>query len=146
LDSWNEESFPVPIAHFDFDSLDKPADFIKEAIHKNQDIEPILESLINRIAAIRSASKIAILLGLILEASKPRMVAHQLVWGTGMTALDGAGSTELGKKYGVSKQAFEQGALRICEKLSLRMTRNMRSEEAKDTMRKRNYRKVKYHD
>ena len=143
LQNWDEESFPVPVEQFNFDSLDRPEDFIVEAVKRGESISELLSSIVNRVAAIKSATKIAALLSLILESKHPRMVVHQIIWVTGMTLLDGAPITELAAKYGVTKQAFEQGAMRVCEKLDLRPSRHMRSEEARENMSKRNSRRAK---
>jgi hypothetical protein len=143
ISSWDFEAYPVAIEQFNFSELDKPGDFIVEAVHQNRDIEPILKCLVNQVAGIQAATKIAALLTIILEAKQPRMVAHQIIWATGMTLLDGAPITALAKKYGVSKQAFEQGAMRVCEKLNLRPCRNMRDETARKHMSERNYRRTK---
>lgn len=141
FDSWDEQAVAVPIQHFDYAALDKPEDFIIEAVKKGEDIKPLLAAIIERSSALRCAVKISCLIALIIEAKQPRMVAHQLMWATGMTTMDGEPGAQLAKRYGVSKQAFQQGADRICEKLELKPCRNMRDEKARQNMSKRNYRK-----
>ena len=141
--AWDEESYPVAIEQFKFHELDKPEDFIIEAVKQGRDISPLLKCFVDQISAIKAATKIAALLHLMLESKQPRMVAEQIVWATSMDLLGGASISVLAKKYGISKQAFEQGALRICAELSLRPTRHMRSGSAKQNMSNRNYRKVK---
>jgi len=47
IDSWSEQSFAVPIQHFDFDALDDPEGFIKEKLQAGKPIlhpEPQRES------------------------------------------------------------------------------------------------------
>jgi hypothetical protein len=143
ISAWNEEAYPVAIENFKFHELDKPEDFIIEAVKQGRNIEPILKCFVHQISSMKTAANIAALLTLILEAKQPRMIAHQIVWATGMALMDGTPTTSLAKTYGVSKQAFEQGAMRVCEKLNLRPCRNMRGEQAKKNMSQRNYRRVK---
>lgn len=141
LSSWDEESFVVPIEHFKFDELDKPGDFIAEIVARGEDCEPTIKAFVEHCARIKVAGIVASLLDEFLKAKNPRMIAHQIVWAIGMTLLDGESAAALAKRYGVSKQAFEQGALRVCSRLDLRPCRNMRGDEAKKNMSKRNFRK-----
>jgi hypothetical protein len=90
LSSWEEESFTVPVEHFKFDELDKPEAHIIEAVKRGEEIGPLMQAIIDRVSATRCAVKIACLISLILEAPKPRMIVHQIMWATGMTTMDGA--------------------------------------------------------
>lgn len=141
LDKFESDSFSVPIQHFDYDRLDSPEDILIETVKAGGDVALVLRCIIERVSATKTASKMAALISIFLESQNPRMIAHQIVWATGMTLLDGAPITELAAKYGVTKQAFEQGAFRVCEKLDLRPCRNMRDKNARETMSKRNFRK-----
>jgi hypothetical protein len=141
ISSWDEDAYPVSIEQFRFQDLDKPEDFIIEAVKENRDIGPILKSLVNRVAAQRAAAMLTAFVCMVREAKKPRMIADQIVWATGMTLLEGASCEDLAKSYGVSKQAFVQGAHRVCDKLNLKPCHNMRDEKARASMSKRNFRR-----
>lgn len=151
VSDWEDESFAVPIEHFDFAKLDKPEDYLIQIVLESfrgafkgdlpTRVRGILQSIVKRDCEAVVAAKLASFISIILEAKQPRMLAHQIVWATGMTTMDGEPITKLAKRYGVSKQAFEQGAMRICEKLNLKPCRHMRDEQARRNMSRRNYRK-----
>lgn len=142
IDNWDEgESFAVPIEQFDYSKLDKPEDFIIEAVKQGRDIRPILRGIVASISGYKVAATMALLLAEIQTAKKPRMIADQIIWATGMNLLNSAGCEEIAKSYGISKQAFVQGAHRLCERLDLKANRNMRDSKARAKMSANNYRK-----
>ena len=82
----------------------------------------------------RHDDAIARIIRLIADARKPRLMADQLSWISGMNATGGLSLPALAKRNHVSKQAFSQAAIRLATKLGLKPSRAMRSLKARQSM------------
>lgn len=144
LSSWDEESYVVPIEQFRF--KDTPEDYIEEMVRRGEDISPVFRAIVSQLAREMAAAKFLGALAIFDESKKPVLLLDQIKWGAGLyDGMDGASCGALAKKHGVSKQAFVQGAHRICNQINLGgKTRNMRDDDARKNMSKSNYRKKQH--
>lgn len=110
FDTDSHASFPVAIQDFDYDAIDG--------------CEPQPEE------RDRAAYAVKHLLTIIIQSPNPGMKAHQIAWATGLTVVDAEQLGDLCNRYGVSKQAFHQGArlavahLELTSQLRPRITSN----------------------
>jgi len=142
VDSWGEKSFAVPIQHFDFDRIDSPEDFVRERIAQGKEITPLLHAWAKHLAEHEQAKTVRALIALVIQAKKPRQRIDEIAFACGMLATEGATCESLGKKHGISKQAFQNAVEKVCDTLGLRKLRTMRSDEARAKMRKANFRQT----
>jgi hypothetical protein len=143
VDQWDEQSFAVPIEQFDYASLDKPEDYIREAIAEGRDVMPIIQGLAALTVERRQVEAIAKVMGLIRGAQKPKQRVEEIEFACGLSIADGVTLISLAKKYGVSKQAIQRNVDVICDALQIRKTRTMRGTEAREKMSKTNFRNKK---
>jgi hypothetical protein len=143
VDEWGEESFAVPIQQFDFNALDKPEDYIREAVKEGREIMPIVRAMVKQMTESEQAQTVRSVLALIVNAKKPKQHVDEIAFACGMSLADGVTLVSLAKKWGVSKQAIQRNVDSVCDKLQIRKTRTMRSQEARQTMKKTNFRKEK---
>mgnify|MGYP001581959409 CR=1 FL=1 len=91
----------VMTTDFDFDSLDRNGHF------RSPDADRAACETVVRILSI------------VMEARNPRMRAHQLVWGLGMSMRNGEALKAVAKRYNVSPQAFAKGAALLLAELGM---------------------------
>jgi len=131
-----ECSVPVATADFDYSALDSDEELLTECVHLDVDMRPRLHKIIERAVALGRADAVSATIILILDSDNPRAMAMQVDWATGGYVSSGISMPQIAKELGISKQAFQQRDRRIHEMLDLRKTRCMRSQEAKDNMRR----------
>ena len=139
VDDWMEESFAVPITYQKL-SIDTIDDIARETLARRGSIKPLIVQAVREMVMSETARLLGRALVMVLESRRPKLFVHQILWSTSLVEES---LPELAKQYGISKQAFDQGAHRIMEKLGLRPNRNMRDEVAREKMSKRNQRQVK---
>lgn len=85
------------------------------------------------------------LLVVIIDADKPRLTAYQIADSlNALSLIGGITGTEIAKRFGVSKQDYEQGRDRVAEKLCVSFqTRRMKCAKASKSYSLSNYRKPK---
>lgn len=69
-----------------------------------------------------------------------RLAADQIAWISGISGMAGQSLGKLAKDYGLSKQAFQQGAEQYRSLLPAIRSQSARSEKSRQTMAERNYR------
>jgi hypothetical protein len=125
---WRKDSAFV-IASEEFKYADPTESIIREA-------EEILEE---RADAIR-AEAINRVLEFIITAENPALEAHRIALAGGLGLILGINGSDVAKKFGITKQAVQQGVDRFCKEVGLRKTRAMRDEDAREKMSNSNYR------
>ena len=135
---WTEESYAVPIVHADIS--DKLEDVVAEYVERGSPITPLVVAAARRMARDESGRILCRAMAMVLDAKNPHLFVHQLLWSLGMADET---CPALAKRYGISKQAFDQGAQRISESLGLRKSRMMRDEQSRKRMSLRNSRHSK---
>lgn len=85
------------------------------------------------------------LLVIIIDAEKPRLTAYQIADSLNALALvGGITGTQIAKKFGVSKQDYEQGRDRVAERIMVNcQTRRMKSAKASESYSLSNFRNIK---
>jgi hypothetical protein len=78
---------------------------------------------------------------LVKDAKKPRRLVYQLMYAAGMGAAVGGSASMLAKQFGISKQAFEQGADRALASLGMRKNGLGKSEAARKKYADGNFRR-----
>lgn len=93
----------------------------------------------------KAVTAITRLLLLIIDAERPRFVAYQIADSVGALALIGGTSgAEIAKKFGVSRQDYEQQLDSVREKLGLNThTRRQKNESASETYKMTNFKNTK---
>ena len=120
---------------FDFDSLDSLKDQIREALAQGDGaLKSLITNLITDQGHERSNEAIARIICLIADARRPRLIADQLAWVSGMSINGGMSMPALAHRNHVTKQAFSQAALRLARKLGIRKSRAMRTDAARRSM------------
>ena len=124
------------IESFNFEEVDSLKDQIREALARgNGALAKLVNEFVERQGHLRSNEAIARIILLIADARKPRLMADQLAWVSGMSSLAGLSMPALARRNRVSKQAFSQAALRLARRLGIdRPSRAMRSLEARHSM------------
>lgn len=61
---------------------------------------------------------------LVADHCKPRLAAYQLLYACGFCAFTGGSSMSIAKRFGMSKQAFEQDAERLLASIKERIRKN----------------------
>jgi len=136
----DDESSHVAVQLPDTD-LDRVEDFAREAlISENfRDFVSNLKLTLQR----RAQAEALMMLFTALEKFQNRLMAlDALKYLCGAAALSGQDQTSYAKKYGVSKEAVHQYVKKWREILRMRQTRTMRTEQARENMRLRNYRRT----
>ena len=124
------------IESFNFEELDSLKDQIREAMAQgNGALTKLVNEFVERQGHLRSNEAIARIILLIADARKPRLMADQLAWVSGMSSLAGLSLPALARRNRVTKQAFSQAAIRLARKLGIdRPSRAMRSLRARKSM------------
>jgi len=130
----------VSVVQFNYDDLDSVEDIIREHVAHNRPVLPIINSMIQDSVRAELGRVLPRIFSFIWQAKKPRLVCNQIAWATNMLGGSERSISDYAREAGISKQAFKQGAQRICRDLNLRQTRTMRDDAARDKMRKSNYR------
>lgn len=141
FDKSNGHSFPIPTADFPFDDLDSDEDKLREAIQRNQPLGPIVVALCDDqlFEARREGALTA--LELVHGHRNPAMFIEAALFACGSSSVLGQTGTSIAKKFGRTKQNFQQLVGRIQKQLGLAQTRTMRSRQAKANMSARNSRR-----
>jgi hypothetical protein len=84
-------------------------------------------------------------LAAIKGAKDSRMAADQIAWVSGMAGMTGQSLGELARNYGLSKQAFQQGAEQYRFLFPTIRSQSARSTEARENMSQRNFRRNGHH-
>lgn len=123
------------IEQFDFDSIDSLKSKVLEAMAQgNGALTHLVSDYIERQGHVRSNEAIARIICLIADARRPRLIADQLAWISGMSTSGGLSLPALARRNRITKQAFSQAAIRLANKLGLRPSRAMRSLKARRSM------------
>lgn len=135
---------PEAVATTGFDyPPDTLADQIREAIARDLPLEPIINAALEETAMQLRAEGMDAVLSILLGAANPRLAAAQLAFAGGLHAQIGESGPQIAKRFGITKQAFQQGVEEFRKRLGLRKTRTMRSDEARARMASSNYRQRK---
>jgi hypothetical protein len=141
---WHDDQpFNVQIENFNYAGLDSVEDVIRECLAKKEALKPLLQQIFREELQLEHIRTIGSVVGICLAASKPGMAVYQIAFATGMTMGITETGPQIAKRFGVSKQDFQQGVDRFAERLNLRKNRAMRSGEAKEKFSKTHYRKMK---
>ena len=142
MDWEGDQPQPVPIVHFDFSAFDSVTEQAAEAIAKDRFEEWLLRLIKLRSDTIRHETLMQVI-G-IASAFKNEAMGYDLMKDcVGASATQGFSSADLARKWGITKEAFQQNRERMRKLLGLRITRTMRSDEAKKNMSLRNFRRVR---
>lgn len=143
---WNgHESFTVGITHFPYESFDSFRDDLLELIRQGKPIDHALRKWEHQNRVEWQKTALLYLVTDIIHSKKPKAVAFAYAFLSGIAEMaDGDSVPEQAKKLKVSKQALFQLIENVRDRLggTLRAPTE-RSDEAKDNMRKRNFRKTK---
>lgn len=138
-----ENGSPVPIVLPCMDAMDSFADSVREDLARGKSHEQIVQEAVEKMLAEQKWEAIAAALMRIIDASKPRLEARLTMYASGIMAEGNLTLPEIARLHGITKQAAQQGVRRIVEDLNLPLTSFMRSVEARESMRKFNFRKPK---
>jgi hypothetical protein len=140
---WHEEKpTQVPISHFDFSDMDSLEDTVRELLKEGKPLGPLFHRLQYDQACEERGAAVRSVLAEILSADKPGLHAWAIAFAANMTT--GQTLEDIAERYGQSKQAFQERVEIVSEKLELRKTRTMRSDEAREKMRMCNSRRMKH--
>jgi|SRR5215211_3319077 len=140
---WREDTpFVIATEEFDYAYLDRPADFIIEALKAGKDIQPVISEIVaEREDAIR-AETIVRTIEFIITSDNPSLETHAIALAGGLGVLLGLTGSDVAEKFGVSKQSVQQRVKRFCKAVGMRKTRAMRDDEAREKMSNSNYRPI----
>ena len=135
-----EPGVPVRIASFDFASVDSLADLIRDCeITGERPWDVVREIFRDDINALVLAG-IRTYRDILAPSSRRRMAEAQLEWAIGESLVhDTKSLSELARRFGVSKQAFVQGAEQYRDLLGIR-AQTKRTHESKQRMSRNNIR------
>lgn len=92
--------------------------------------DPVVREILARAeldAQKRACAAVSSVLAVVLDAERPKLVASQIAAGVGMFLLEGVSEQVLADRFGISRQAFQQGKKRLMKELDLkRPTRAMK--------------------
>lgn len=143
MNSAFENNERVPVVFPDVDSLDSFADQVAEELSRGKSHAQIISEHVERQLGEQKWEAIAAVLLQIIDDDKPRLAARLLMYASGMLTEGNLTLPEIAKMHGITKQAAQQKGERLRAKLDLPLTSFMRSVEARETMRKNNFRKPK---
>lgn len=139
---WSDDQrFAVKIEHFDFDSIDSVDDLVREELATKGTVKHLLKKMVALELNKARTETLVTVLGKIKDASDSGLAVVQISCACGMLFISGETDQAYADRFGISKQAFQQGVEGYREALGLRQTRTMRDENAKDLMRLSNYRR-----
>lgn len=121
---------------FNFDEVESKE--IQELVEHR--IEAEVRKFKSEINLARADATKKILL-LMIDAALPRRAAYQIAYAAGMGAMVGGSASSIARRFGTSKEAFEQEGDRLLASLDIRKNALMKSTEAAKTYSKTNYRK-----
>lgn len=139
-EKWDEESSAVSTIPDETLSLDSIDDTVKEEIRCGRSVKNLVLAAANALRSDLAAIMLARCLPMILEAPSAKLCALQIMHACGMGRESGP---SIAKRFHVRKQDFYQGVEKIKQELGLRKTSNMRSDDAREKMSKRNQRNTK---
>lgn len=124
----------MPVEQFDYSRLDKPEDYIKEAVSEGREVMPIVMAMVRqREAEIRREGAVAIL-SEIVESDNPKRMAMVMCVAAGVNLVMGKSGPQIAKELRITKQALQQAVERFRRRMGLPKTRTMRSEAARKAM------------
>ena len=126
---------------FDHDSLDTQEERLKELILRGSPIADAIEEIVMSSERVAARELLLVTLSIIADAEKPRLCVAQLAWVARLPINKNASMPELAKMFGISKQAFKQGADRIEAIIGHYLNPSVRSDSARDKMRRHAYKK-----
>jgi hypothetical protein len=135
---WRKDSAFV-IASEEFKYADPTESIIREALAAGR-LEAALEEILEERADAIRAEAINRVLEFIITAENPALEAHRIALAGGLGLILGINGSDVAKKFGITKQAVQQGVDRFCKEVGLRKTRAMRDEDAREKMSNSNYR------
>jgi hypothetical protein len=138
-----ENNQPVPIVIPNVEEMDTFADFVAEELSKGKSHEQIVQEQVETRLSEREWEKIASVLLAILDDTKPKLAVRSMMWASGMLAEGNLTLPQIARIHGTTKQAVQQKGERLRVKLNLPLSPFMRSMEARENMRKANFRKPK---
>jgi hypothetical protein len=148
---WDKHDQPIPIAiTFDDPQIDSDQDFFREATAACTTRDE-WERACFQFADYLAASKlydarreaIADCAALVVNEKDSHLAYVCICFGVGLFDVNSDSGTEWARKFGFSKQAFNQQVKRWTARLNLGPTRTMRQSEAREKMRLRNSRRTK---
>lgn len=144
-----ENGEPVPIVFPDVEAMDSAAQRLAEELRGKSLIEiaehtiKAKDAMVKQQLAEERWEAIGSVLLSILDDPKPKLAVRSLMWASGMLAEGNLTLTQIAKMHGTTKQAVQQKGERKRVELNLPLTSFMRSMEARENMRKANFRKPK---
>lgn len=139
----DEPAHAVQVEQFDFNSLDSLADLIRDCeVTGEQPWNVVREIFRDDIDAL-VLEGIRTYRDILAPSSRRKMAEAQLEWAIGESLVhDTKSLSELARRFGVSKQAFVQGAEQYRELLGIR-AQTKRTDDAKRRMSRNNIRHSK---
>jgi hypothetical protein len=131
----------VAVEHFDYGALDDVDGLLLEALAEKGTARELLEELVEEEVRSRRADLVAAVMVEITQSAEPLKALYQIAFACGSMATGGLTESEVAARFGISKQAMQQGVRRFEESLNLRKARFMRSEGSRRLMRSRNFRR-----
>jgi hypothetical protein len=141
LDWEGDQPQPIPVVHFDFSDLDSITEQGRQALTDASFGEWLMRVMKCREDIIRQETLMQVI-GISNEFENEAMAYDLMRDCCGAAAAQGFSSADLARKWKISKEAFQQSRERMRKYLGLRITRTMRSEEAKHNMSLRNFRRL----
>lgn len=143
-----ENGSVVPSENFDynridFEAMDSPEDRVREGLKAGRPIDELIADMVADRELLIAAEGARLVLHEIISAKHWLRAAVVLCFACGLADDLNWTQPYAGKKFGVTKQAINQGVRKFREMWLLRKTRMMRSDEAKATMRRVNFRHFK---
>lgn len=139
----DDHAVPLQIVHFDFTSMDTIADEAEEALARGAaEFQKFIAALRRTIEDDIKLSTVTQLDGFASQFRNRYMGYDLLRDACGLCDLEGETGVTLSKKWGLSKEAWQQDRERMRALLGLRKTRTMRDAKARQNMRLRNFRRA----
>jgi hypothetical protein len=137
---WRDDRpIPIPITHFDFDSLDPIEDQVRQHLADGT-LRDFLSGWIERELTSDRAETINRMLSIPITSKKPGLAVIQMGFAAGILLAAEKTGTQWAKEFGITKEAFQEGVDCYRRELRLRVTRYTRDDSARQNMREKNFR------
>jgi hypothetical protein len=132
VDAWSEESFVVPIEHFNFDAIDQPEEFIREIILSGEKVMPYVEATVQaRLRTEKGQAVIRVLQEIVDSNTEAGKTAWAIAAASGMALGMGLNMKQIAEDIlHTEKQGFHQLVQTMADRLHLPMPPSVRTELA----------------
>lgn len=141
-DSDDEDFSPLGITAFDFAELDKLEDFAKEALEIPNGFPAFVQRLKQSLVQESQVEMLMQLFGAVQKFENEALALDVLRDCSGLGALLGMDGVKYAAKWGISKEAWQQHREKMRRIFGVRKSRTLRSDQARENMRLKNYRKA----